>query len=55
EGLTGLGIEMDSVRNASDEGGTREINSQESDVKILVIPTNEELRIAQETKRLIEN
>ena len=55
KGLTGLGIEMDSVRNASDEGGTREINSQESDVKILVIPTNEELRIAQETKRLIEN
>jgi len=55
EGLTGLGIEIDSERNASDEGGTREINSQESDVKILVIPTDEELRIAQETQRVIEN
>ena len=55
EGLTGLGIEIDSERNASAEGGTREINLPGSDVKILVIPTNEELRIAQETKRVIEN
>ncbi len=55
EGLSGLGIEIDSMRNASAEGGIREINSPESDIKILVIPTNEELRIAQETKRVIEN
>lgn len=55
EGLTGFGLEIDPERNASAEGGIREINSPGSDVKILVIPTNEELRIAQETKRVIEN
>jgi len=32
----------------------REINSHDSKVRILVIPTNEELKIAQETKKVIK-
>jgi acetate kinase len=34
--------------------GEREISTPGSAVKILVIPTNEELRIAQETKKVVE-
>jgi acetate kinase len=54
-GLENLGIEIDRGRNALPGGEIREIGSPESEVKILVVPTNEELRIAQETKRVIES
>ena len=53
KGLEKLGIEMDEERNAARGEGIREINSSVSKVKILVIPTNEELRIAQETERVL--
>jgi acetate kinase len=36
------------------EKGEREISTPDSPVKILVIPTNEELRIAQETKKVLK-
>jgi acetate kinase len=52
--LQKLGIETDLERNKKDGDGIREISSPESETKILVIPTNEELRIAQETKKAIE-
>ena len=52
--LNELGIDIDSVKNRSGEKGEWEINTPGSRVKILVIPTNEELRIAQETKKVIE-
>ena len=55
ENLNKLGIIIDPKRNQMTEKGEREISTQDSPVKILVIPTNEELRIAQETKRVIEN
>ena len=55
ENLNRLGIIIDTTRNRTADQGEREITAPDSQVKILVIPTNEELRIAQETKRVIEN
>jgi acetate kinase len=48
-----LGIEIDSGKNNHDKKGIREINTPESKVKILVVPTNEELKIAIETQKVI--
>jgi len=50
QGLQALGIEIDSQKNGERADGMREISATSSRVKVLVIPTNEELRIAQETK-----
>jgi acetate kinase len=49
EGLIGLGIEIDAERNQATTKKVREISSPGNPVKVLVVPTNEELRIAQET------
>jgi acetate kinase len=54
-GLNRLGMEIDLDRNKLPGSGISEISSQDSQVKILVIPTNEELKIAQETKKAIAN
>lgn len=48
-GLTHLGIEVDLVKNSIRSSGPVEIQSESGKVKILVIPTNEELQIAEET------
>ncbi|MBU0734303.1 MAG: acetate kinase [Proteobacteria bacterium] len=53
-GLGGFGMEIDPERNTKAGNGIREISFLNSKVKILVIPTNEELRIAQETKAAVE-
>ena len=53
-GLDRLGIEIDKEKNNAAEEGVREINSLDRGIKILVVPTNEELKIAQETKMVIE-
>ena len=53
-GLNGLGIEIDEERNYGTGSGIREISSQKSKVKVLVIPTDEELEIAQETKTVLQ-
>jgi acetate kinase len=55
DNLRKLGIIIDTKKNKTTDKGEREISAPDSLVKILVIPTNEELRIAQETKRVIEN
>ncbi|MDD5017876.1 MAG: acetate kinase, partial [Eubacteriales bacterium] len=50
-----LGIVLDNQKNTNleiSEGGL--ISKHSSKVKVLVIPTNEELTIARETKKLIE-
>lgn len=52
KGLEFLGIELDEERN-NVRGKLREINKENSKVKIFVIPTNEELVIAQDTLALI--
>jgi acetate kinase len=54
-GLQKLGILVDPERNNKPGEGVREISPPGSEVRVLVVPTNEELRIAQETKRVIES
>src|SRR5690606_16072727 len=48
-GLERLGIELDDKRNMEAGSGIREISTAESSVKVLVVPTNEELEIARQT------
>jgi len=52
-GLEFFGAELDDKRNALPNDGIREISKAGSRVKILVIPTNEELVIARETAALL--
>jgi acetate kinase len=47
-GLETLGIHLDPVANAARGGGERAIGTAGSPVQVLVIPTNEELEIAQQ-------
>lgn len=48
-----FGIALDNKRNRIESKGIREVNSSDSKVKILVIPTNEELEIGQQAFELI--
>jgi acetate kinase len=52
-GLEELGIVLDPAANASAQGETR-ISAEQSRVQIWVIPTNEELIVARQTKQLLE-
>jgi acetate kinase len=53
-GLEGLGIQLDPQKNQLGATGyVTEIQAPESAVKILIIPTNEELEIANQTKEMI--
>lgn len=52
DGLDFLGVKIDSDKNNT--RGTVDISAADAKVKTLVIPTNEELMIAIDTKRLVE-
>ena len=52
-GLEGLGIVMDTKKNDAGNLAEREIQHNDSQVKILVIPTNEEKQIALQTLELL--
>jgi acetate kinase len=52
--LNGLGIVFDDIKNESSSRKARVISTDESKVKILVVPTNEELEIAQQTVECIK-
>ncbi|WEV25257.1 acetate kinase [Streptomyces sp. 71268] len=52
-GLGGLGIEVDTVRNALRGSGGRLISTERSAVAVAVVPTDEELEIATQTYRLV--
>jgi acetate kinase len=54
QGLEGLGIVLDEEKNRADSRHSRQIQSDESRVKILVIPTDEELEIAIQTVETIQ-
>ena len=54
-GLEFMGIEIDAELNAQRSGDERDISAKGAKVKTLVIPTNEELMIAMDTKKLAEN
>jgi acetate kinase len=53
--LDTFGIDLDQTKNAALTQGISEINTMSSKVKILVIPTNEELEIARQTYELFSN
>ncbi len=53
ENLASLGIGLDESANRRVDQGIAELQSAESRVKILVIPTDEELEIAQQTANLL--
>ncbi len=55
EGLEPLGIQLDSAQNTAEDREERLISTAESRVRILVIPTDEEGVIAEETYRLVAN
>jgi acetate kinase len=55
EGLHRLGIAVDDARNGSPSPAPREIQREGMPVKILVIPTNEELEIALQAVTCIRN
>lgn len=50
-----LGIHLDEERNKAGGKGIFEINTNESRVKILVVPTNEELEIARQCYSLLQD
>ncbi|MBM4049280.1 MAG: acetate kinase [Planctomycetes bacterium] len=52
ENLGGLGIQLDPVRNDAPAPAERLISADDSPVKVFVIPTNEEARIAFDTYEL---
>lgn len=54
EQLPHLGIEIDAARNLGEIGDFAEISGASSKVRILVIPTNEEIGIAREAYHLIQ-
>ena len=53
EGLEFLGVKVDKEKN-NVRGKVREISTEDSTVKAFVIPTNEELVIARDTKKLVK-
>jgi len=50
-----MGIEFDSERNQGVHGKEQIISKDSSRVKVLIVPTNEELVIAEDTRRIVEN
>ena len=55
DGLEFMGVKIDKDKNnTKNEGKIRDITGEGSAVKVLIIPTNEELVIARETLELVE-
>lgn len=55
EGLEFLGLRIDPEKNRQAIEKQAEIQADDSQVKVLVIPTNEELVIARDTQRIVES
>jgi acetate kinase len=53
KGMEPLGIVMDPQENNTRKPGARAISAPESRIKVLIIPTNEELEIAQYTLQVL--
>ncbi|HTV75508.1 MAG TPA: acetate kinase, partial [Candidatus Baltobacteraceae bacterium] len=53
--LENLGVKLDTQKNNSVRATEAVISAPDSRVKIFVIPTNEELVVAREAKRFLEN
>ncbi|MFZ5979967.1 MAG: acetate/propionate family kinase [Candidatus Zixiibacteriota bacterium] len=55
EGLEFMGIKIDDKKNEKAVGKETDISSDDAAVKTLIIPTNEELVIALDTERIVNN
>jgi len=55
KGMEFMGLYLDEEKNAKTRSELAEISLPESKVKVYVIPTNEELMIARDTKEIIES
>lgn len=55
KGFEFLGLEFDEEKNKGIRGKEKIISKDTSKVKVLIVPTNEELVIAEDTKEIIEN
>lgn len=55
ENMDFLGIRLDESKNRERSNSLREINTPDSGVKVLVIPTNEELEIARQCFSLVKD
>ena len=53
--LNQLGIQLDAKKNAETRSQEAVISAEGAPVKVMVIPTNEELVVAREVRRLLEN
>lgn len=53
EGLEGLGIKLDLKENDTRKPGARTISTPDSRIRVLVIPTDEELEIAEATLKVL--
>jgi acetate kinase len=49
-----MGLEFDSEKNQGVRGKEQIISKESSKVKVLIVPTNEELVIAEDTRRIVE-
>ncbi len=47
-----FGIRLDATAHAQQADGTRDLSTKESRTRVLVVPTNEELEIARQCRRL---
>ncbi|GAP70404.1 acetate kinase [Bacteroidales bacterium 6E] len=54
-GLEYMGVEIDQEKNRKTRGEECEISLPESKVKVMVVPTNEELMIALDTEEIVRN
>ena len=55
ENMEFCGAKFDQKKNLEYSSGVAYLNTEDSKVKIIVLPTNEELSIARETKTLTES
>jgi acetate kinase len=53
-GMEGLGIRLDEGRNAAPSSGPRVVSAEDSPVAVLVVPTDEELEMAQQAVALLD-
>lgn len=53
QGLEGLGVTLHAKRNKARTGKARTISADDSPVAVLVVPTNEELEIAEQTLAVV--
>jgi acetate kinase len=51
-GLEFMGVKIDEAKNKGLRGKEADVSAPDSKVKILVVPTNEELMIARDTAKL---